>query len=399
MSDHNTRSIVDELLASLDIPDSAYEKAEARYKDLGEWFDRAESHCSPFAPHIYPQGSFRLGTVIRPLTGRLEFDLDLGVRLREGITKGTYTQKELKELTGLDLEEYRKARQIESALEEKNRCWRLAYKDVVRFHIDAVPSIPEEENVKVALTDSMVKFGTVKALAESVTRHAGAITDKRSPDYKVISDRWKISNSEGFALWFESRIKLASQLLEERAFSAKAAQVDNLPARRWKSPLQQAVQILKRHRDVMFEHAPDSAPISVIITTLAGLAYDGEEDAASAVECILTDMHVHVRQSGPRVPNPVNPAEDFADKWHDPGYAEFQLEANFWTWLSAAKRDFKIIAGSRDITYLADQVRAKFAATINEESLKAKLGFPNVTAPKPKVHVVSEQPAKPWAQA
>jgi hypothetical protein len=150
----------------------------------------------------------------------------------------------------------------------------------------------------------------------------------------------------------------------------------------------------------MFEHALESAPISVVITTLAGLAYQGEADAASAVERILTDMHLHVRRTIPRVPNPVNPAEDFADKWHDAQYAKFQLEANFWNWLEAAKRDFKIIAGARDVTYLAEQVRTKFAAAIDEDSLKAKLGFASVNvAPKPKVHVVSEQPAKPWAQA
>jgi hypothetical protein len=132
MSDHNTRSIFEEILLSLDIPESAYEKAEARYKDLGEWFDQEESLCSPFSPHIYPQGSFRLGTVVRPVTGPLEYDLDLGCRLRFGITKFTHTQEQLKNLVGADLEAYRKARQIESALEEKNRCWRLPYKDEVR---------------------------------------------------------------------------------------------------------------------------------------------------------------------------------------------------------------------------------------------------------------------------
>jgi hypothetical protein len=38
----------------------------------------------------------------------------------------------------------------------------------------------------------------------------------------------------------------------------------------------------------------------------------------SPLERILTDMHLYVRQTIPRVPNPVNPAEDFADKWYDP---------------------------------------------------------------------------------
>jgi hypothetical protein len=35
-----------------------------------------------------------------------------------------------------------------------------------------------------------------------------------------------------------------------------------------KTPLQQAVQILKRHRDMMFADDPEHKPISVIITTL-----------------------------------------------------------------------------------------------------------------------------------
>ena len=146
----------------------------------------------------------------------------------------------------------------------------------------------------------MIKTGSVKALAESVTSLAGAITDKRSLHFEWISHQWRISNSEGFALWFESRMKLAMLVLEQHALMAKAAKVDDLPARKWKSPLQEAIQILKRHRDVMFQDAPDSAPISATITTLAALSYRGEPDAASALERILTDMHLYVRQTIPR---------------------------------------------------------------------------------------------------
>ena len=55
--------IIEQIAESIDIPDSAYEKAETRYKDLADWFGRKEAHCNKFEPHIYPQGSFRLGTV------------------------------------------------------------------------------------------------------------------------------------------------------------------------------------------------------------------------------------------------------------------------------------------------------------------------------------------------
>src|SRR6266850_7912330 len=105
MSDKTTCRITEEIVASVEIPESAYEKAEARYKDLGEWFGRPEAQCAEYDPHIFPQGSFRLGTVVRSE----EYDLDFGCRLLRGISKSTHTQKELKALVGADIEEYRKA--------------------------------------------------------------------------------------------------------------------------------------------------------------------------------------------------------------------------------------------------------------------------------------------------
>jgi hypothetical protein len=400
MSDQKTRTIIEALADSLGIPDSAYEKAEARYKDLGNYFDSGDAQCSAFSPHIYPQGSFRLGTVVRPLNAQCEYDLDLGCRLRKGITKRSHTQRWLKQLVGADLESYRKARQIHDELEEKNRCWRLSYKDDLNFHLDSVPSIPEDEATRSTIKFAMLEAGSAQDLARDVTNLAGAITDRRSPFYTVLSDNWKISNSEGYALWFESRMKLARELMEMRAFSAKTAQVDDLPARKWRSPLQQAVQILKRHRDVMFEDDPDGAPISIIITTLSAAAYQGEQDVASAVQRILADMRGCVRNSIPRVPNPVNPAEDFADKWHDPAFRHLRLEENFWLWLEQAQQDFRIVADAREITYLEEQVRAKFAATIDADRLKEALGLGSVNVvTRPKAHDIAAAPARPWMQS
>lgn len=398
MSDHTTRSIFAEIIASLDVPESAYEKAAARYKDLGAWFDDPASHCAGFSPHIYAQGSFRLGTVVRPLVETWSFDLDLGCRLESGISKASHSQHYLKSLVGLDLEAYRKARQIQSKLEEKHRCWRLFYQDELSFHMDAVPSIPEDTATRFALKSSMMKFGSAEILAEHVVQHAGAITDNRSADYRTISPYWRISNSEGYALWFESRMEIAEPLRESWELMAKSAQVDDLPARKRKSPLQHAVQILKRHRDVMFAEDPDGMPISVILTTLAADAYRGETDIASALDRILNGMADCVRTTLPRVPNPVNPVEDFADKWHDPAYQQHNLERNFWSWLEQAQEDFRSIAQARDVTYLAEQIRTKFAASIDEERIKEKLGLASVTiVTRPKVHQI-EQPAKPWAQ-
>ena len=395
MSEETKNVVLNELAGCLDIPESAQKKAEARYKDLGDWFSRDDARCAAFDPHVYPQGSFRLGTVVRAE----EYDLDFGCRLREGVSKMTHTQEQLKTLVGLDLEEYRRARGIEQQLEEKNRCWRLNYKDELAFHMDGVPSIPEERGQRLLLEQRMVKYGSDAALAQAVVQFAGSITDNRMPGYRQISPDWRVSNSEGYAKWFESRVKLASGLVEERALRAKAATVDDLPPSEWKSPLQRSIQILKCHRDRMFEDAPDSKPISVILTTLSAEAYRGERNVADALEGILTRMADAVRAERPRVANPVNPVEDFADKWYDPKYVHLDLEKNFWTWLRQARIDFQVIGGSRDPEFVAQQAMAKFGVSLDARHLRAKLGV-GVSAPavhtRPKTHEITEPPAKPW---
>jgi len=395
--DVTNKSVFDELIKTLDIPESAYEKAERRYEDLGKWFCRPEAKCYQYSPHIYSQGSFRLGTVVRPLNDTDEYDLDIGCRLRIGITKSTHTQKQLKDLVGSDMEEYRRARNFANEMEEKHRCWRLQYEDELSFHMDTVPSIPEEAQQTRILTEGMIKAGSAADLAENVTSHAGAITDNRHQNYNVISTDWRISNSEGYALWFESRIKLAMSLMEKRAIQARATRIDDLPARKWQSPLQKAIQILKRHRDVMFAEDPEGKPISIIITTLAAEAYQGEQDVVSALERILTDMGKYVRSENPQVPNPVNPLEDFADKWNNPKYAHLNLRGKFSWWHSQAVEDFDIINRSRDVTFLTEQLQFKYASVVNQDIIRASLGFESINEiTSPKRHSIVSTPAKPW---
>lgn len=391
MSEMKNRKVIDEIAACLDIPDSAYEKAEARYKDLGDWFSRRESHCYAFDPHIYPQGSFRLGTVVRAD----EFDLDMGCRLRSGVSKATHSQEALKRLVQLDLEAYRLARGIENELEEKNRCWRLRYKDELEFHIDAVPSIPEGFERQEFMKTAMVSYGIDGNIARGIVQHAGAITDNRMPNYKQLSQDWKVSNSEGYALWFEAQMKLGTEVMTRRAMEVKAAKIDDLPANRWRSPLQRAIQILKCHRDQMFAENVDSKPISVILTTLAADAYQGEGTVAEALDGVLSRMGGLVRANRPRVPNPVNPVEDFADKWYDPEHKDLRLEENFWLWLHQAKVDLEVLQSSGDANFIREQALTKYGARLNSDAVE-RLGIIAWAVEVPKVHVISEAPAKPW---
>lgn len=374
MNNTTRNRIIQEIAGALDIPDSAYEKAEARYKDLGEWFNRKEARCYAFSPHIYTQGSFRLGTVVRPVDDDGEYDLDLGCRLRVGVTKNSYTQEQLKNLIGSDLEEYRIARGIQKKRQEKSRCWRLEYADKLNFHLDIVPSIPETSERRRLMQEAIVRTGVSVGLSSFVANLVGAITDNRLWNYRIIDNDWLLSNSEGFALWFESRMRLAKVLMESLAQQAKTARVDELPAYRWKSPLQRSVQLLKRHRDMLFSDDPDGKPASIIITTLSAMGYNGEAEIGDALETILNTMGTLITQTSHRVPNPVNPAENFTDKWSDQVNRHLNLEMKFRQWLHQAQVYFEAIGKERNPELIVEMARNKLGASINAKDLGAKLG-------------------------
>jgi len=395
----NAKQKITEALASaLDIPPSYYEKAHNRYIDLGKWFGRPDSLTARHSPRIYGQGSFRLGTVIRPLTAKESYDLDVGCRLEAGISKHTHSQKQLKQLVGIELEKYRSARQIENQLDEKHRCWRLEYADDLPFHMDVVPSIPEEVTKRASLVTAMESHGLGRTLAESVAHHSGNITDNRHLEYDSISYDWRISNAEGYSLWFESRMATSRGQMEKVAAMESRAHVEKLPLWQWKSPLQQAIQILKRHRDTMFSKNSDSKPISIVLTTLAAMAYRGEEDLGAALDSILSGMDDYIRSSRPRIPNPVNPNEDFADKWYDPKYVALDLEGNFRRWLTQARADLKHLDKVTTRAMLEKLLNEKFKVwlTASEMDELAKL-LPSPASAYSGVQIITDRPAKPWA--
>lgn len=389
----NLDNILEEIISSIDIPVSAYETAEGRYTDLGEWLSRPEASTHRLSPVIRPQGSFRIGTVNRPATAGDSYDLDLGCRFELGITKTSHTQHQLKTILGVEVDAYRRARRIEEKLEEKRRCWRLNYADGLSFHMDVVPSIPEDEAVRAMIKEAMIGFGVERELAVSVSQHNGAITDNTRWNYDLIDSDWHVSNSEGYALWFEAQMKRAKSLLEARALQSKVASIDKLKPYRWKLPLQRVVQLLKWHRDLSFRRDPDGKPVSIILTTLAAMAYAGETTLAEALENILAKMGSLVRPQEPRIPNPVNPKEDFADKWKE----KPQLEHNFRNWLDQAKRDLQFLATSRDPKQIGEFIARRFGVTLGDEWLRTQLNFaaPAIIT-STKSYEIAGTPARPW---
>ncbi|MBI5642618.1 MAG: nucleotidyltransferase [Deltaproteobacteria bacterium] len=394
ITNEQKRVIIDSMVELLELPDSAYDKARKRYEDLGEWFNRKESAVSANNPHIFSQGSFRLGTAIRPLDEREGYDLDIACKLRDGISKDSHTQETLKKLIGIELESYRNACSIKNELESKHRCWRLEYLDDLSFHMDIVPCIPADEKRRKAILESIRNTGLDEYIAGAASQTTVSITDDRHESYKHICENWNISNPEGYAKWFEYRMSPQ----QARIFLEKA-QVDEVPLFKKKTPLQRVIQILKRHRDNWSRGNPDSKPISIIITTLAAKAYNGETDIVAALENVLNKMGGLVRPTKPRVPNPVDPDEDFADRWYRPDCLHLRLEDNFNAWLLQAKTDFQHLMSTTDAEFLSEQIEEKFSLRVNLMELKKQLGVgvASVNIVYPKSHSIDRSSsARPW---
>lgn len=298
--------ILEHLADSLDIPRELRQIVVERYLDIAGFLSAEDSLLHSASPDLYPQGSFSLDTVVRPIHAEDDYDIDMVCLLH--LKKESVTQEELKDRIGLRLRQRADLKQI---LTPSRRCWRLDFPE--GFHMDVLPAIPD-----------------LDALA---CRKSILITDT---ELRL----WQHSNPKGFTAWFrkvmEVAIRREKQLLVEASHYRMS--IEEIPDEDVKTPLQRSVQILKRHRDVYFEGDPDLRPVSVILTTLAAHAYADEDNLFDALLAIIHRMPEYLERRNGRwwVENPVNPLENFADKWNE--YPE-RREA-FIGWLDRVEEDF-----------------------------------------------------------
>lgn len=326
--------VLEAIAEALDISEAQFKEAEGRYRAVGDWLNRDESSLKHLDPQISPQGSFVLGTVVRPLNDNDEFDIDLVCLLNA--TKAKFTQRQLKDAVGREIRHYAAAHGMASAPWEGRRHWALVYAGDTRFHLDVLPALPDWSRYRDRLWESGHHS---LAAEEALISEAIAITDNESPTYDRITDEWPQSNPKGYAAWF--RIKLLPQLMQgKRALAERLvlASVDDVPDYKVKTPLQRSIQLLKRHRDSTF--LPDNAykPKSIVITTLAALSYRQEAGVAQALRSILDLIGTQIEERAGElwIPNPVDPNENFARDWNED---REHLRA-FHRWTDRARADF-----------------------------------------------------------
>jgi len=331
------RSLLDEI----DVPDSKYEEAEEHYTAVANWLNSDESPLQKYAPKIYSQGSFALGTVIKPL-GDGEYDID-AVCLLDGTTDD-FTQKELKNAVGDRLKQNETYREMLDPPEGSRRCWTLKYADASRFHLDVLPAIPDDPT-----------YLQAKGVAGQFAISAIQITDKTTWDRDTT---WPKSNPRGYREWFRERMYIGFTRKGRAAVCNARGEVEKVPEYRSDSPLQKLVKLLKRHRDVKYGDDEDK-PISIIITTLAAQAYDGEESLVEAFENVIPRMrdYLNPKKGVYWIANPVDPDENFADKWaENPRKARMFLE-----WLSSIEEEFANIVDPTTKEFVAANLERRFA--------------------------------------
>lgn len=292
---------------------------------------------------IYPHGSVRIGTTVKPI-GKDEFDLDVVLHLNSDWTLHSplIIYKELKRR----LEEHDGYR---SKMELKNRCIRLNYSG--DFHMDLLSGIQEnladEDKLKV-------------------------------PDREQKS--WVSSNPRGYAKWFKSQANQIGESFLEKAFKAEKLPLDSF---KHKKPLQRAVQLIKRYRDLFFQEESNYRTSSIVLTTIAGQFYKGEASIFETINGIMNRINESILASSQRIRvlNPVNTDEDFTDKWEgEPEYFDAfkRFIAHFHDEWQKLKSDNGI-----------DNEQAVFKGLFGE-SIYDSATFKQFEATKPKVDVSND---------
>ncbi len=232
--------------------------------------------------------------------------------------------------------------------DEGKRCWTLNYaeEDNIGFHMDVLPSVAE--------------IGILRQ------DHAIAATNKGEND----EYSWTTSNPKGFAEWFYLKngevFQQVKAIQKHQIFNKQRHlfnSFDEVPNIHVKTPLQKAIQLLKRHRDVRFSQSEieNFKPISMVITVLAATCYRNESTIFETLDNLIAFLDQQASQldnsfifneylAGSTynlinrtsdgkwvIPNPTNQGENFADRWHEDNHARAKA---FFQWVTWLKEDF-----------------------------------------------------------
>lgn len=298
------------LAREISLSEAQYEKISGRFTQLEKILNASDNPLLAEA-HIFVQGSMRLKTTIKPVSGATEdldtIDADAIIWLPHA--QGPGAQEVLDAIE----ECFKAGSRVQEEIKPLRRGIRIVYADESPgFHIDVTPARAINGNSQ----------GNGAGKLEVPDRETG----------------WKASSPIPYSKWLQD---VSTQMisLEEHLASVKnqgtydAATQDPLPQYEDyldQDPLRATIKLLKRHRDKWAIRTKNEnyRPISAVITTLATHAYlDVVKESQSkplrpldAILQIVWRMPDHIKHQGNEcsVCNPADNGENFAEKWNRP---------------------------------------------------------------------------------
>lgn len=371
--------VLNQVAIELDIPPHKYKQAMERFDAIRRHLEAGTYPSSASTPSIYLQGSFRYGTVTRPIQASADCGYDIDIVCEINRKKAKDHPEQLKSDVGKEVKGYATSNAMKPP-KDSRRCWALNYaadSEGIGFHVDILPCLPDPD------TGRTISFKNYSEGATDwqYTMTCIAITNRDDDDRYD----WRSSNPNGYARWFKDICDPGfahvdnmrqKQLLFETYGQRKNfpfSRAEDIPSALVRTPLQRAIQIMKRHRDTRFSQLSDEdqkhKPISMIITTLAARLYEGRasqyQTTQSVLRYIVETLAQHVglitnkllledmrqmrliQRVGNTwyIPNPVNPhnpgdpedkGENFADRWHENDHAKAKA---FFQWVELLRED------------------------------------------------------------
>lgn len=331
---------LDDLLNSigikLQISETAHNEAKKRYGTISQLLNAEDSPLAKFSPDIYPQGSLRIGTTVKP-RGEDEYDVDLVCMLKAD------SEEFPDPLVLLDMVEaqLRANKTYEGMIERKNRCIRINYAN--QFHMDILPACPNPSDYEI--------YG----------EHCLLVPD-------CAAEEWKDSNPKGYANWFEEKARSATTEFRKG--------IEPLPEQQTYEELEtlkRITQLMKRNRDVMLEDLEvKERPISVVLTTLAARNFNGNPSVIDALESSLLSIKSEIEEAeifGRKrieVLNPTNKEEDFAERWD----ADPKLYATFVDWVHNFIGSLAELRKQPGLPEIGKQLEKMFGERVTKEVVK-----------------------------
>lgn len=376
------KELMDKIAHALDITPDMFNKAMSVANGLANYIEN-----QGYTVEVYKQGSFKLGTIIKPYKKDRDSDYDMDLVVQYVDKKEKQNHSAIKQRLGDAL----KKSQYKNYLDkEGRRCWTLIYPKTATidasFHIDLLPCLDEDASVKETI--SPIKYRNT----------AIAITNIKDKESNPIVYDWQSSNPKGYIQWFHelntNKYNSVRTQDKKRVFEANRTlfeSVEKVGDEYTRTPLQKVIQILKRHRDVMYTNNiyTDYKPISIIITTLVGkiveensivynstyeLLYQillGLEFYAGLLTAGMTSgfsedfknkklitKHMHMGKPYWSIKNPADSNENLANRWND----DSQYSIEFFKWIKQAKNDLIDI-----LEFSKDDILAKIKYCLGED--------------------------------